>query len=94
LTSAVEGSVKGVVYVQGTLTIGEVRPKSNKTIIGPGTNATLLGVLTLGSSSSFGQVSSIIIRNHGCSGNGYCVGVGCSSQILVENSYFDNVSNP
>jgi pectate lyase len=208
--SAVQATAKSVIYVQGTLTIGEVRPKSNKSIIGLGTNATLLGVLTLGSSSSFGQVSNIIIRNlfinnptgvgsgggdgltlqygpthiwvdhctfwdnpdgqldtshaadyityswnkfyytfdsghnfvnlvghsdsneaedagtlritwhhnwystlciermprvrfgqnhvynnyYGCSGNNYCIGLGCGSQVLAENNYFDNVSNP
>jgi len=209
-TTAVEGTATSVIYVQGALTIGEVRPKSNKTIIGLGTNATLLGVLTIGAMSSFGEISNIVVRNlflhnptgtgsgggdgitlqygahhvwvdhctfydnpdgqldtshasdyltyswnkfyytsdtghnfvnlvghndsngaedsgtlritwhhnwygtlcvermprvrfgqnhifnnyYGCTGNNYCVGVGCSSQLLVENDCFDNVSNP
>ena len=40
----------------------------------------------------FGQAH--VYNNYYCSSNNYCVGVGCSSQILVENDYFDNVKLP
>jgi pectate lyase len=40
----------------------------------------------------FGQVH-VFNNYYGSPGNGYCIGVGCGSQILVENNYFDNVNN-
>ncbi len=41
----------------------------------------------------FGRVH-VYNNYYGCTGNNYCVGVGESSQILVENNYFDNVTLP
>jgi hypothetical protein len=41
----------------------------------------------------FGQVH-VYNNYYGCPGNGYCVGVGNNSQILLESSYFDGVGNP
>jgi len=40
----------------------------------------------------FGRVH-VYNNYYGCHGNGYCVGVGEASQILVENNYFENVTN-
>ena len=41
----------------------------------------------------YGQVH-VFNNYYGCTGNNYCVGVGVSSQILLESSYFDNVTAP
>jgi pectate lyase len=61
-SSAVRASGPAVVQVRGTLNIGEVRPTSDKTIVGLGTNATLIGVLTIGQKDE-PTVSNIIIQN-------------------------------
>jgi len=41
----------------------------------------------------FGQ-NHVYDNYYGCLGNSYCIGVGNDCQILVENNYFDNISNP
>jgi pectate lyase len=41
----------------------------------------------------FGQVH-LFDNYYNSSGNNYCIGVGCSSQILVESCSFDGVSKP
>jgi pectate lyase len=54
-----------IIKVYGTIVGDEaVRVRSNKTILGIGTNARLLGVgLQVGWSSEFGQIGNVIVRN-------------------------------
>jgi hypothetical protein len=40
----------------------------------------------------FGQVH-VYNNYYGCSGNGYCIGVGVESQLRVESNYFDGINN-
>jgi pectate lyase len=41
----------------------------------------------------FGQIH-LFNNYYNSVGNNYCIGVGCSCQILLESCYFDTVSNP
>jgi len=56
--AAATSGLPAVIYVQGDLTVGEVRLGSDKTIIGIDPNATLRGDISI-----FNEVHNIIIRN-------------------------------
>ena len=78
LNSALAGSGARIVRVQGTINLGgSVTPGANKTIVGVGTNATLIGNLLIQ------NVTNVIVQNLRLSN---AAGLGGADGLTVENS--------